>query len=155
MDLQKLQAMGAFTPTALFKRDITIRYRPLKPAETWADPDVPEHEDDTVEDRITAFIRKRSTADFLAITTAPEADRALMSILLCVCKEDGSRVFDDLEQVRRLQPWFSIPLLTAVNEVNTYSAKKLMPRGSSGSGSRSPSAAGASRSGRKRSRKKS
>lgn len=155
MDIKKLQAMGAFTPTALFKRELTIRYQPLKPADTWTDPDVPEHEDKAVEEMVTTFIRKRSTSDFIAITTGPEADRPLMSILLCVCHEDGSRVFDDLEQVRRLQPWFSIPLLSAVNEVNTYSAKKSTPRGSSGSGSRSPSAAGASRSGRKRSRKKS
>ena len=154
MDLLKLQALGAFVPAAIFKRDISIKYRPLKPAETWADPDVPEREVDFVTESMTAHIRKRRSADFLEMVGAPNQDAPFLTVLRCVVHENGAPVFESLEQVKNLHEWILIPLATAVKEVNTDDAKKSQPRMSSGAASRSPSAAGASRNGKSRSRKK-
>lgn len=154
MDLQKLQALGGFVPATIFKRDIPITYRPLTPAESWADPDVPEHEQAPVTDMLTTYIRKRSSADFMEIVNATDADKAFLALLRCVVHPCGTPVFADLAQTKQLAEWLLIPLLTAVNEVNTFDAKKSQPRTSSGAASRSPSAAEASRSGKRLSRKK-
>lgn len=155
MDIQQLQALGALVPAHLFKREIPITYRPLTPADTWADPDVTEHEAEPVTQTITAHIRKRSSADFLEMVNAPDGDKPFVGLLRCVVHPDGSPVFADLAQAKQLAEWMLIPLLTAVNEVNTFAAKKSQPRMSSGAGSPSPSAAGALPSGRRQSRSKS
>lgn len=155
MDIKRLQALGAFVPKTLFKREITFKHRPQTDASTWADPDVPEYQDELVEESMTAFIRKRSSADFLEIATSTSRDASFVAILRCVCDEAGNPVFESIEQVKSLQEWIMFPLLEAVNDVNRYDAKKATPRVTSGSSSRSPSAAGASRSGKKRSLKKS
>lgn len=154
MDLLRLQALGAFVPAAIFKREISIKYRPLTPAETWADPEVPEREADYITESMTAHIRKRSSADFLEMVGAPSGDAPFLTVLRCVVHENGAPVFANLEQVKTLHEWILIPLASAVKEVNTDDAKKSQPRMSSGAASRSPSAAGASRSGKPRSRKK-
>lgn len=154
MDLLQLQALGAFVPAAIFKREIAIKFRPLKPADTWADPDVPEREAGYVTQSMTAHIRKRSSADFLEMVGAPDGDAPFLTVLRCVVHENGAPVFASLEQVKTLHEWILIPLATAVKEVNTDDAKKSQPRTSSGAASRSPSAAAASRSGKPRSRKK-
>jgi hypothetical protein len=160
MNLTQLQAMGAFVPQAIFKRDIPITYRPLKPAESWAEPDIPEHESEAVTATVTVHIRKRSSADFLEIVNAPDGDKPFVSLLRCVVNPDGTPVFTGvaemtpMEQVKNLEGWFLWPLLAAVNEVNSYDAKKSTPRMSGGATSPSPSAAAALRSGRRLSRRK-
>lgn len=154
MDLNKLQAMGALVPMTLFTREIEVTYHPLKPAAEWESPDVPEHLDDLVTETMTVYIRKRNSADMLDVSFADGADRSLLTVLRCVVHPDGKPVFENIEQVRRLEPWLSIPLMRAVTEVNQYDAKKSAPRMSSGARSPSRSAAGASRSGSKRSPRK-
>jgi len=154
MDLNKLQAMGALVPTTLFKREIEVTFHPLKPESEWESPDVPERQAALVTETMTVFIRKRNSADMLDVSFADGADRSLLSILRCVVQTDGKPVFEDIEQVRRLEPWLSIPLMRAVTEVNQYDAKKSAPRTSSGARLPSRSAAGASRSGSKRSPRK-
>lgn len=155
MDLIKLQSMGALVPLTIFKREIDVTYQPFKPKDQWESEDTPEYEDEAVTEKMTVHVRKRNSADMLDVGNAEGADRALMTILRCVCQPDGKPVFEDIEQVRRLEPWLSIPLMNVVSEVNRYDAKKSTARPSSGVRSPSPSAAGASRSGKSRSRKKS
>jgi hypothetical protein len=154
MDLSQLQAMGAFVPQAIFKRDIQITYRPLKPASEWAEPDVPEHESEPVKATVTVHIRKRSSADFLEIVNAPDGDKPFVSLLRCVVNPDGSPVFADLAQAKQLAEWMLLALLPAVTEVNSYDAKKSTPRMSGGATSPSPSAGAALRSGKRLSRKR-
>ena len=43
MDLKQLQAMGAFVPQKLHKREIEVTRPVPLPAEEWADPDIPEY----------------------------------------------------------------------------------------------------------------
>lgn len=154
MDLSKLQGLGAFVPQALFKRDVPISYYPLKPAKTWADPDVPEHEAERAVDSVTTYIRKRTSAQFLELCSANDADKPFLTVLQCIVQADGRPVFEDIDQVKRLAEWMLIPLVRAVSEVNTFAAKKSQPRTSSGAASPSPSAE-PSRKPRPRSRKKS
>lgn len=154
MDLIKLHAMGAIVPRTLFKREIEVTFCPPLPAESWADPGVPEYEDEPVTQTMTVYLRKRSSADMLEVGEAEGADRSLMTLLRSVCTPEGAPVFESIEQVRQLEPWMAIPLLQAVAEVNRYGAKKSTPRTSSGAPSPSPSAAAASRSGKKRCPKK-
>lgn len=154
MDLIKLQAMGAIVPRTLFKREIEVTYRPPKAPALWADPGLPEYEDEPITNKIDVWVRKRNSADMLDVSMAEGANMALTTILRCICKPDGSPVFETIEQVRDLEPWMSIPLLNVVREVNQYDPKKSTPKTSSGARSPLGSADGASRSGRSRSRKK-
>lgn len=154
MDLIKLQTMGALVPLTIFKREIEVTYRPFKSKDQWDSEDTPEYEAEAVTEKMTVHVRKRTSADMLDVGSAEGADRALLTILRCVCQSDGKPVFEDIEQVRRLEPWLSIPLMNVVAEVNRYDAKKSQPRTSSGALSLSPSAAGASRSGKTRSPKR-
>lgn len=155
MDLRQLQALGAFVSRDLVKRTITFSYYPLTPADSWADPKEPEYETERRTDTADIHIRKRNSADFMEIVQASDRDKACISIHRCVCNPDGSPLFADLEQVRSLTEWMLIPLLNAVNEVNSFVPGKSRPRTSSSVTSRSPSAEGQSGSGAKRSRKKS
>lgn len=155
MDLKQLQAMGAIVPRTFYEKTIPIRRPVLKPVEEWAEADAPEKTDKFVDDTITVHIRKRSSADFLEMVTAPDRDKAHIAVLRCVCKPDGAEVFESLEQTKQLEEWLFIPLMLAVNEVNKFGLKNSQPRTSSGANSRSPSAAGRSRNGKKRSAKKS
>lgn len=154
MDISKLQGIGAFVPLAVFKREVSISYYPLKPVETWADPDVPEHEAERVVDTITTYIRKRTSAQFLELCGADDPDKPFLTVLHCIVQADGSPVFEDVDQVKRLAEWMLIPLVRVVSEVNTFAAKKSVPRTSFGAVSPSPSAA-RSRKPRPPSRKKS
>lgn len=155
MDIKQLHSLGAFVPKTLFKREIHFKYHPQTDPATWANPDEPEFEEELVEGSMTAHIRKRNSADFLEIATSPSKDASFVAILRCVCDDSGAPVFESIEQVKELKEWLMFPLLEAVNEVNRYDAKKSTPRAISGSSSRSPSAGGASRSGKKRSPRKS
>lgn len=154
MDLTQLQAMGAIVPRTLFKREIEVTYRPLTDQATWANPQEPEREAESVTKKIDVYVRKRNSADMLDVSTAEGSDMALTTILRCICKPDGSPVFETIQQVRDLEPWMSIPLLNVVREVNQYDPKNSPPRTSGGAGSPSRSGGGASRSGKSRSPRK-
>lgn len=154
MDIAQLQKIGAIIPRTLHKREVEFTRPALKPESEWQDAAVPEESEGTVNESVTVWIRKRSSADFLDIVGAEGADRTLLAVQRCVCDESGGLVFSDVSQVRQLAPWLLIPLLNAVNEVNAFGEKKSKPRTNSGSISPSPSAGAVSRSGRKRSARK-
>lgn len=141
MDLKQLQAMGALVTRSLFKKEVPVRRPVLKPAEEWADPNEPELTDEFVDDSVTVWIRKRSSADFLEMVQAADRDKAHVAILRCVCNPDGSEVFESLAQAKQLREWLFIPLMVAVNEVNGYGLKNSPPKTSSGTNSRSSSGA--------------
>jgi len=159
MDLKQLQAMGAVAPRALVKKDIPIRVPPLKHADQWEDPNIPEADESAPkeqwsEESLTVHIRKRSSVDFYELISSADREKPFVVILRCVCDERGEPVFQDLAQVVQLKEWLWMPLALAANEVNQFGSKNFQPRTSSGANSRSPSAAEASRSGKRKSPKK-
>lgn len=141
MDMHQLEGMGAFVPKAIFQREIPITFRPQTSADSWESPDVPEYEAEYVTRTVTVHIRKRNSADFLKIVRAPDTEKPLLPILLCVVTPEGAPVFPSLDKVAELQDFMLGPLLRAVDEVNDYDAKKSTPRMSGGVTSPSPSAA--------------
>jgi hypothetical protein len=155
MQLKQLQAMGALVPRTFYEKTIPIRRPVLKPADEWAERDVPEKTGEFVDDMITIHIRKRSSADFLEMMTAPDRDKAHIAILRCICQPDGTEIFESVEQAKQLEEWLFIPLMLAVNEVNQFGLKNSQPRTSYGAKSRSASADVRSRNGKRRSLKKS
>lgn len=157
MDLKQLQAMGAINSRALVKKDIQIK-RPLPiPQDQWADAEVAEYPPDPemVEESVETYIRKRSSADFIEMMNADDRDKPFVAILRCVCHADGSQVFSSLDQIMGLKEWIWIPLMMAVNDVNEFGLKNSQPRTSYGAKSRSASADVPSKSGKKRSARKS
>lgn len=157
MDLSTLKAMGAIDPRPLVPKTITVKQPVPTDQKTWANPEVPEYPDpvEYVEKTIDTHIRKRSSADFIEMMQAPNREKVFVAIHRCVCKPDGTPVFETIDQVMGLKEWIWIPLMTAVNEVNEFGLKNSQPRTSSGARSHSPSAAAALRSGKQRLAKKS
>ncbi len=141
MDLKQLQALGAIVTRTLFKKEIPVKRLALKPKEEWANESEPEESGEIVDDTLTTWIRKRSSADFLEMIQAPDRDKAHIAVLRCVCLEDGTEVFESLDQVKQLKEWLFIPLMIAINEVNRFGLKNLQPRTNSGTNSPSSSAA--------------
>lgn len=154
MNYKQLQAMGAIVPRTLFKREVPIKYRPLKPENEWAEPGNPEHQEDEVEDSITVFIRKASAADVIEILSANPRDMPFVGIHRCICNEDGTELFPDLESAGSLAIWMATALFDAVKSVNPDTAKKSKARMSSGANSPSPSAAKRSHNSKRNSRQK-
>ncbi len=124
--------MGAITPRTVFKRDIDVKFRPLKPEKEWAEKGNPEHEEAEVEKKITVFIRKANSADLLEITNANDRQRPFVAIYRCICNEDGSEVFPDLETTTTIAPWLLIPLFSVIQTVNPDSKKKSLRKMNSG-----------------------
>lgn len=154
MDFQQLQALGGIVPTALVRKEIEFYSLPLKPAGEWADPAVPEFADEPAKQRATVFIRKRSSRDFLDIMQASDEDRAFVALFRCLCNEDGTPFFPSVHDASRLAEWMFLPLIGAVNEVNSFDPKPYPPRTSSGIASPSSSADAASVSGSSQSTRK-
>ena len=154
MNYQQLQAMGAIVPRTLFKREVPIKYRPLKPESEWAEPGNPELQEEEVEDTVTVFIRKASAADVIEILNANPRDMPFVGIHRCVCNEDGTELFPSLETTSSLAVWMATALFDAVKSVNPDTAKKSKARMSSGANSPSPSAAKPSHNSRRNSPQK-
>lgn len=143
MDLKQLQAMGAIEHRPLVPKKIPVKYPVPNDPATWADPEVAEYPD-TPEFKDGIFdthIRKRSSADFIELTSAPNREKPFVAIFRCVCNPDGSQLFETMDQVLGLKEWLWIPLMTAVNEVNQFGPKNSRPRTNSGMNSPSSSAA--------------
>jgi len=160
MELSQLQALGGYSPRGLIKKDIALKRPPLKPESEWADPSKPESDDLApksawVDDVLTVHIRKRSSADAYEVLSADGRSRPFVMILRCICHENGLQVFENLEQVEQLKEWLWMPLAMAASEVNDLAPKKSRPMTSGGAASRSPSADDQSRSGKRRSAKRS
>ncbi len=143
MDLSTLKAMGAVEHRPLVPKNIVVKYPVPNDPASWVDPEVPEYPEkpEFKESTIAAHIRKRSSADFIELTSAPNREKPFVAIFRCVCNPDGSQMFETLDQVLGLKEWLWIPLMTAVNEVNQFGPKNSRPRTNSGMNSPSSSAA--------------
>ncbi len=160
MDIKQIQAIGGLATRTVVERKVSIAYPPLKPQEEWEDPNTPESDNsstraDWVEKTVTVHVRKRSASEAFEIMSAPEKERPFLMILRCICKEDGELMFDSIEQVEQLKDWLWIPFSLVASEVNDLTEKKSRPRTNDGAVSRSPSGAGRSTNGGKRSVKRS
>lgn len=113
----ELQAMGAFVPTKPIKRDIKIKKPIQKPAEEWADPAVPEFTGETEDATITVYMRRGAAIDAIETMRAQERDQPFVAIFRSVVNQDGTQVFESLEQASRLATWIAFPLFTAITEV--------------------------------------
>lgn len=151
MQFQDLQKLGGVITRTLFKRDITLKFKPLKPESEWAEAGNPEHQDQEVEQVWTVYIRKASAADSMEIIGATNRDRLFVAMYLCVCNEDGSAFFPNLAEACAVEAWVWVPLYEAIKSINPETQKKSQPRTRSGAKSRSLSAEGQSASGKNRS----
>ena len=140
-DLTQLAAMGLVERNPLVKRDITIKYYPLKPEAEWAEPGEPEREDTLVEGTVTVFLRRFRASDSIAIHGATGDDQAYVAIYRTVFTQDGQRLFPSLDEAFGLKVEIFHPLLKEINKLNGVSLKKKSkPKTSSGATSPSPSA---------------
>jgi hypothetical protein len=157
MDIQQLRALGAISPRALVPKKVEFRYPVPLPEAEWTDPEVPSYPDEPEwrEGHLDTFIRKRSASDAYELLRAEAREHAVYGVLRGVCNADGSPVFSSFEQVDGLADWLFWPLVVAVNEVNRGGPKRSAPRTKSGATSPSPSGAARSRSGKRRSPRKS
>jgi len=147
MDLQQLQAMGAFVSNRPVKRVVEFK-RPIPlPEAEWSDPDIPEFTGEFDDVTMDVFIKRMSSADQVVIATAQPEERAHATIQRLIVDESGVRVFESVEQVIHLASWMFLPLMQVVNEVTPTSpkARTSIPTTPSGSRLRSRSAAGAPR----------
>jgi hypothetical protein len=145
MDIKKLQALGGFVSQTLVAKEITFT-RPRLPEEGEGAP---------VNESGVIHVRKRSARDFLDMHHAEGSEKTFIALHRCVFNEDGTPFFSSPNEAGLLAEWILGPMLVAVNEVNSFLPKPSPPKTSSGTTSRSPSAAGLSGSGRTQSRKRS
>ena len=137
MDLkEQLQAMGAFVPQKLHKKEIEIARPVPLPQDEWADPEVPEYGDEIVKETITVFIRMGSAADDIELSAADKREKPFVAIYRFVCDEAGAPVFDSPQQAMTLKTWLVYPLFQAIAEVRGNAPKASRRKTSSGSKSR-------------------
>lgn len=150
MSIKELQAMGAFIPTKVVKREIAVK-RPLTTdPDTWADEGVPEFSGETEDATITVWLKRPSSADQLELANAEKDDQTFLMLCRMVRNEDGSPLFESLDQCKQLAAWVLIPLINETKEVNGFTPKKpLTPGTPSGLKSRSPSGAEVRKNGKK------
>jgi len=142
MDLKQLKAMGLTTSNPLVKRNFDITYRPLRPADTWADPDVPEREEEAVTETWTVHVRRYTAADVIALSAArDDEERAYIALQRGTFTADGAHLFPTMDDAYGVNLEVFAPLITLLGEFNGRQAKKSAPRTSSGASSRSSSAA--------------
>lgn len=156
LDIKKLQMMGLASANPLVKKTFSIKYHPLKPKTAWADPEVPEREEQEATGEISVYLRKMTAADQIFVHSAISQGQDAIYAMLhrSVYKEDGSRVFETVEDAMTVDLAMFSPLATLVMQINGALQKKSQPRMSSSAKSRSPSADGQSQNGKKPSRRK-
>lgn len=147
MELKDLQSMGAIVSRKLTKRVVPIKRPVMRPADEWADAEIPEFTDELVDDTVTVHIRRGTSADAIEIMQATERERPFVAIYRSICNDKGEPVFPTLDDAMQLALWLVLPLFNAVTEVAGQSPKASRRRTSSGAKSRSPSAVAASASG--------
>jgi hypothetical protein len=141
-DLTQLAAMGLVESNPLVKRDIMIKYYPLKPEAEWAEAGVPERGDTLAEGTVTVFLRRFRASDSIAISGSSADDQAYVAIHRTVFTADGQRLFPTLDEAFGLKLEMFHPLLQEINKLNGVALKKKSkPKTSSGAISPSPSAA--------------
>jgi hypothetical protein len=142
MDLQELTGMGLVSPNELVRREVKVRYFPLKPKDQWADPEVEEREEAAVDGSVTVYLRRLRAADTIAVLQATDhEERMYLTIQRTVCTPDGKRVFHTLEDAYGIQPSLFHGLITEINALNRGNGKKKKPARTSGANSRSASEA--------------
>lgn len=151
VDLSQLRAMGLVASNPLVRKEINIRYRPMKPESEWQEPGQPERQDEFEEASVTVFIRKFTAADQIAISNAKTNEEvAYISIQRTVFTEDGQHLFPTMDDAYGLDLDMFAPLLGEIRDINEIGkAKKSQPRTKRGVTSRSPSADAVLRSGNK------
>lgn len=153
MDLLQLRAMGLVNPNPLLKRTIKIKYFKLTPEDTWANPTVPEREEEESEGELDFWIRKFTAADSMALAAAKKFDdQAYEAIFRSVFTEEGEQVFPDINVAREVNLKMFNPLLEAIFDLNGVTAKKSPPKTNSGASSASSSENRASRRSKRKSR---
>lgn len=140
----QMQTWGAFMPSTIKRKTITIRRPVAKPEADWADPDTPEFTEDKVEEAWDIFVRRGTSADGLEIMRAGERERPFLAVYRCVCNEDGSPFFESLGQAEQAALWLIMPMFQAVAD-EVIPGKKQQARATSG-GATSRSRSGAKRS---------
>lgn len=143
--------MGAFVPTKLIKKTIEFEKPILSPEDEWADPEVPEFTGETESLTGDIFIRRMNSADEIAMargTTGADDDALYVCVYRVVVNEDGSQFFESVDQVKSLAGWFLTPLVNAIEDLQPKKSNSRRAT-SSGSNSRSRSAVGRRKSGRK------
>ena len=135
MKLADLQAMGAMAPDKLIKREVKIERPVLLPKEQWADPDVEEESGDYESDTLTVYIRQGSAADAIEMMGAARREQPFVVIHRAICHEDGTPVFESLEQAMRLKLWLAFPLFDAIKEVAPKAPKASRKKRSGGTNS--------------------
>ena len=140
-DLTQLASMGLVESNPLVKRDIPVKYFPLKPESEWSEPGVPEREEAPVEAMVTVYLRRFRASDSIAIRGAADDDQAYMAVHRSVFTEDGKRLFSTIEEAFGLKLEMFHPLLQEINRLNGVALKKKSkPKTNSGASSPSRSA---------------
>lgn len=140
MKLSEVQAMGGFVSAKPVKREITVT-RPLqRPAEKWSDPDIPELSGETEKVKLTIYVKRGSAADAIELMQAEKREQPFVAIYNAVCNEDGTKVFESVEQAESLQLWLAMPMFEAITEVAGHGPKASRRRTNGGSKQASPTA---------------
>lgn len=138
MSIQDFQAMGALVPTRPYKRTLEVDKPILRPKEEWADPDCPEPSGETERVTIDVYFKRISSADEIAIAQADDSDRAFVMAHRLVRNEDGTPLFESVEQASTLASWLLVPIVQQIEVMAGASPKKPTARRMT-SGSKLPS----------------
>lgn len=114
MNLNDLQAMGAFASSKPVLKTITLRQPVLKPEKEWDDPDVAEFTGEDEEVTMDVLFKPFSSADEIQIARASDEDKGYVAIQRSVLNDDGTLLFQSLDEVKLLNTWMLVPLIKAV-----------------------------------------
>lgn len=124
MSLKDLQALGAFVPTKPFKRTIEFDKPILAPEEEWDSPDVPKFTGETERVSIDVYFKRMSSADEVAIAQAPADLQPFVMVFRLVRNEDGSPMFESVDQVAQLASWVLAPIVSEIEKIEGSRPKK-------------------------------
>jgi hypothetical protein len=124
MSLKDLQALGAFVPTKPFKRTIEFDKPILAPEEEWDSPDVPKFTGETERVSIDVYFKRMSSADEVAIAQAPADLQPFVMVFRLVRNEDGSPLFESVDQVASMASWMLAPIVSEIEKIEGSRPKK-------------------------------
>ena len=124
MSLKDLQALGAFVPTKPFKRTIEFDKPILAPEEEWDSPDVPKFTGETERVSIDVYFKRMSSADEVAIAQAPADLQPFVMVFRLVRNEDGSPLFESVDQVASMASWVLAPIVSEIEKIEGTRPKK-------------------------------
>jgi len=124
VSLKDLQALGAFVPTKPFKRTIEFDKPILAPEEEWDSPDVPKFTGETERVSIDVYFKRMSSADEVAIAQAPADLQPFVMVFRLVRNEDGSPLFESVDQVASMASWVLAPIVSEIEKIEGTRPKK-------------------------------